>query len=89
MKVLLLAILLSPLLSEASTFIGNGGNAGDIEKEVTRRQILGSLKGIKSKEFDQENLCLCSKPFNPDLQLDWAVRIHPKKLGHYESNNIT
>ncbi len=41
---LLLAKLSQPVL--ASTFIGNGGNAGDVEREVTLQQILGAIEGF-------------------------------------------
>lgn len=63
MRLLLLLIWATPCFSLASTFIGNGGNAGDIEREVTLRQVLGAFKAVEAGDIEPENLCSCSGPY--------------------------
>lgn len=51
--------------AEASTFVGNGGNAGDIELQITLGQIQKSLESIdrdKASNSDN-NLCACASQF--------------------------
>lgn len=48
----------------ASTFVGNGGNAGDIEMEITMGQAQKSLSFIEgNKDNASSNLCTCSSQF--------------------------
>ncbi|HEY8270738.1 MAG TPA: putative metallopeptidase [Pseudobdellovibrionaceae bacterium] len=50
--------------STASTFVGNGGNAGDIELQMTLGQIQKSLDYLdRDKDAEAQNLCVCSKSF--------------------------
>lgn len=41
--ILVISIFMSLSLAKASTFVGNGGNAGDVELEVTLSQITSTL----------------------------------------------
>lgn len=46
----------------ASTFVGNGGNAGDVELQVTLSQITNTLNYIVSAPEDEnEKLCQCER----------------------------
>jgi hypothetical protein len=48
----------------ASTFVGNGGNAGDIELQMTLGQVQQSLGFIdRDKDVEGQNLCVCSQSF--------------------------
>lgn len=50
--------------SSASTFVGNGGNAGDLELHMTLRQIERSLQYInRDKDREGQNLCTCTQRF--------------------------
>lgn len=46
-------------VSLASTFVGNGGSAGDLELKVTTMQIHRALNTIKQNEFEKGELCYC------------------------------
>ncbi len=49
-----------PSLSMASTFVGNGGHAGDVELQVAFREIQDTLLLIaKNKNNDEFKLCTC------------------------------
>ncbi|MCB0366296.1 MAG: hypothetical protein H6624_16445 [Bdellovibrionaceae bacterium] len=48
--------------SLASTFVGNGGNAGDVELLVTIRQIRGAAKSI-NVEGGRRDLCDCAHTY--------------------------
>lgn len=44
----------------ASTFVGNGGNSGDIEVQVTKKEIVDTLTMIAKNKSDPElKLCTC------------------------------
>jgi hypothetical protein len=67
---LFIAPLLTMQLSQASTFIGNGGQTGDIELAVTLRQVSGAIERIQSltKEFPEKKYCVCPE-YYADHQL--------------------
>ena len=44
----------------AGTFVGNGGNAGDLELKVALKQLEASLKAISESE-SQDEFCLCNE----------------------------
>ncbi len=46
----------------SSTFVGNGGNSGDIELNVSIQQIRATLEALK-QENDSDGLCVCSEQF--------------------------
>ncbi len=49
----------------ASTFVGNGGNAGDVELQVTLSQLTKTLSEIAASTDDhQGELCRCQKVMN-------------------------
>ncbi|MCB0408241.1 MAG: hypothetical protein KDD34_08560 [Bdellovibrionales bacterium] len=63
--VLILLLIFSNTPLFASTFVGNGGNAGDIERTVTIHQIKGALK-VLSKSTG--NVCTCDSTYsNSDI----------------------
>ncbi len=60
--ILVISIFMSLSLAKASTFVGNGGNAGDVELEVTLSQITSTLNHIISAPEDEnEKLCQCER----------------------------
>lgn len=54
--------LFSARPARASSFVGNGGSPGDVELEVARKQIQGTLDDFKTWEPD-ENPCVCGPNF--------------------------
>lgn len=63
----LLFFLIMCLLQNAvaSTFVGNGGNAGDIELQITLGQIQKGFEFInRDKDAGPEKLCICSQGFS-------------------------
>lgn len=61
MKRILLFIPLIASLSFGSTFIGNGGQTGDVELAVSLRQVRGAVEHIQTlaKENPQQRFCIC------------------------------
>ncbi len=63
----LLVFILGLILAQnamASTFVGNGGNAGDIEMEITMGQAQKSLSIVEdNKDNASSSLCTCSSQF--------------------------
>lgn len=56
--------ILSAYQGVASTFVGNGGNAGDIELQMTLGQAQQSLEFVdRDKDLEDQNLCTCSQSF--------------------------
>ncbi len=51
-------MILAPPASFGSTFVGNGGNAGDIELHISLRQIRDALSSLKKAE-DPKEICTC------------------------------
>lgn len=47
----------------ANTFVGNGGNVGDVELLVTQKQIIETLQSIEEAK-DSSGLCVCEKSFS-------------------------
>lgn len=45
----------------ASTFVGNGGNAGDVELQVTKNQIIEVFQYIEKHEKKPLELCTCTQ----------------------------
>jgi len=57
-------IILSPPAAQASTFVGNGGGAGDVELAVTKKQIEEAFTAIKKRAGDDEiNWCRCNRVY--------------------------
>ncbi len=59
MKWLWCLTVIAPLV-HASTFVGNGGGAGDVELAVTKKQTQESFAAIKRRTGDSINLCRCN-----------------------------
>lgn len=55
--IILMLLFYSPL-SKASTFIGNGGNTGDLDLEVARAEVHDTMVAI-SKMSSTKDLCKC------------------------------
>lgn len=68
MKVLILLLMFTfwmphPLVF-ASTFVGNGGNAGDVELQVALNEIKETFRQIEREKDDPElKMCNCREPF--------------------------
>lgn len=62
MRFALISFIYLFLASEAfpSTFVGNGGNAGDVELQVTKNQVLEVLQYIEKQKGDNPKLCTCA-----------------------------
>lgn len=61
MKKWLVCIMLSSPWGYASTFVGNGGGAGDVELATTRRQIEETFTVVKKRGEDPEiEFCRCT-----------------------------
>ncbi len=63
MKIIFAAVFLFCLQNiTASTFVGNGGNAGDVELQVTIAQISNTLSRVTELTDDEkEKLCQCEQ----------------------------
>ena len=61
----MMLLLLFPFFTHASTFVGNGGGAGDIELSVTKKQIEQTFKAIELRAEDTElTLCKCNRMYD-------------------------
>lgn len=58
-KTIIILLLSLKSLTLASTFIGNGGNAGDLELEVSRNVIVKTLSAISREKGSDTPLCTC------------------------------
>ncbi|MBC7743333.1 MAG: hypothetical protein H7061_14135 [Bdellovibrionaceae bacterium] len=63
MRILMTLLILFCLtsLAEANTFVGNGGNAGDVELQVTLLQIRRSLTDVVENKYIVKELCTCDE----------------------------
>lgn len=57
------AVLLSTRSAYANSYVGNGGNAGDVEWVVTLRQIQAGLLHAEQTKLDDEALCTCTETY--------------------------
>jgi hypothetical protein len=64
MKILSLLLILVASAAHASTFVGNGGNAGDIEWDVTLKQIQMATSGIEKDPPADDLLCSCDDTYS-------------------------
>jgi hypothetical protein len=51
-------------VANASTFVGNGGNAGDVEWNVTLKQVQAAVKSIIDDPVRDDVLCSCNKTYS-------------------------
>jgi hypothetical protein len=63
MRLLLLLILSSMTSVHASTFVGNGGGAGDVELAVTKKQIEETFTAIRTRSVFEHRLCRCNEVY--------------------------
>lgn len=57
-------LAMAPFKVQAWTFVGNGGNAGDVELQVALNQIQSTLKLIEGTKTDPElKLCTCYEKY--------------------------
>jgi hypothetical protein len=62
MKMIFISLFLIGFSLQAadSTFVGNGGNAGDIELHVSKAILEKTLKTISNDQLSESNLCRCT-----------------------------
>ncbi len=63
MKRLLIGILLTVSHANASTFVGNGGGAGDVELAVTKTQIRETFAAVERRKDDDLDWCTCKESY--------------------------
>lgn len=64
-RILFLFIVTLSSLSQASTFVGNGGNAGDLELQVSVNQMKETFKQIEKQKLNPEfRLCTCPEDYD-------------------------
>ena len=68
MKTIIVMILtMAPsTLLWASTFVGNGGNAGDVELLVAKKQVSETFQMMLDLEVDNDELCKCVEEYQND-----------------------
>lgn len=59
----LVCSLLAAQIGQANSFVGNGGNAGDVELMVTKNQILSALVNLSKADISQDSECECQPVF--------------------------
>lgn len=81
MKRWLFLMLLMPLATQANTFVGNGGGAGDVELSVTRKQIEEAFKAVQkhSGDVDGDDFCRCSYPYSNRSVCDYVKSLVEKE----------
>lgn len=57
-------ILLIALQAHASTFVGNGGGAGDIELGVTKAQIKEAFSAVDKRREEDFDWCACKESYS-------------------------
>ena len=65
MKILIPALIMNfSSLAVASTFVGNGGNVGDIELQVTVGEVQQTFSNVAHEKSDKDlQLCVCTPTF--------------------------
>jgi hypothetical protein len=63
MKRLLLSLLIFGGQAHASTFVGNGGGAGDIELGVTKAQIKEAFAAVDKRRDEELDWCTCKEEY--------------------------
>ncbi len=56
--------ILASSIADAGTFVGNGGNAGDVEWSVAIKQIQTAVTSIIDDPVKDEVLCSCTKTYS-------------------------
>lgn len=74
-----LITLMSPLLASGSTFVGNGGNAGDVELQVTLNQVAESLRFLRDNGDDIPNACKCTATFKGRAICDPLINLNQEQ----------
>lgn len=64
--------------AQASTFVGNGGNAGDVEWLVTLNQIDLALKWVEG--LDPKQLCVCTETYANHRTCDILNALSPTQV---------
>lgn len=60
----IVTILMAASTAQANTYVGNGGNAGDVEWTVTLKQIQMALDAIEKDPPSDEDLCSCNDTYS-------------------------
>lgn len=88
LKSLALSLLIS-VSARASTFVGNGGNAGDIELQVTWVQISKTLDEIVEAGVDTQGLlCRCHEDLQTHKLCDSLIELNQSQT-FYCSNTLS
>ena len=75
------AFLFFVTIAKASTFVGNGGNAGDVELQVTITQLTKTLTDIANRGEDHEGkLCKCEKVLNSHKICDSLQALNQRQV---------
>jgi hypothetical protein len=74
---LLILLLLFSFRAHAWTFIGNGGNAGDVELAVTHQQLATIFAEIPDRPADARGLCECTGEFDNHPMCDALKKLSP------------
>ena len=66
----------------ANTYVGNGGNAGDVEWTVTLKQIEMGIDGIEKDPPADEKLCTCNETYSHSSVCDAlnALNVEQRKF---------
>lgn len=77
----ILSIFLGMILTQqamASTFVGNGGNAGDVEMQMTLQKAQKTFEAIDTDR--PQNLCVCSAEFEGRPMCDVLKRLNAEQV---------
>lgn len=77
----ILTVLSMQQQGRASTFVGNGGNAGDIELQMTLGQVQESLGFIdRDKDVQGRELCVCAESFEGRPVCDMLKQLNEEQV---------
>ncbi len=91
MKMIITLLTLMTLIvptTQANTFIGNGGNAGDVELQVTLLQIKRSLTEIVEKKYKVNQLCTCDESMEGHKICDALKALTIEQLAYCEKTLV-
>lgn len=79
--ILTLAATVISQYTQASTFVGNGGNAGDIELQMTLEQATKTFNFIlRDRDNEEQNLCTCTTSFEGRPLCDTLNRLNKEQV---------
>lgn len=75
-----LYLALSAVAAQANSFVGNGGNKGDVELAVTLMQIQETLKVLVSQSPESDGLCVCNKMYSRSPLCEPLKALNPAQV---------